>query len=245
MLRPWHLALPVLAQLCWRQHIWFNLWHCEMSTKFATLCMVECGQLSKNLQESLIVFSCQIVLHALTVWCLFMTCTFVFQRIWITLGGPQSASAADVRSFWLCQVPPQQNRWTSPPFDSSIPTFGLFAGKELFWSKTEWLKLWQTVQKTSKRSPEFTWILRQWDFFICRHLLERRSVWRSSVTSSRKSLETSMKMSWSKFPSIQVSYNPRWICYPGDSPICPTRSWHVLELFSRMASWMLAAWEIF
>lgn len=124
MLRPWHLALPVLAQLCWRQHIWFNLWHCEMSTKFATLCRVECGQLSKNLQESLIVFSCQIVLHALTVWCLFMTCTLVFQRIWITLGGPQSASAADVRSFWLCQVPPQQNRWTSPPFDSSHLNLG-------------------------------------------------------------------------------------------------------------------------
>ena len=124
MLRPWHLALPVLAQLCWRQHIWFNLWHCEMSTKFATLCMVECGQLSKNLQESLIVFSCQIVLHALTVWCLFMTCTFVFQRIWITLGGPQSASAADVRSFWLCQVPPQHNRWTKPLwFVQSQPWF--------------------------------------------------------------------------------------------------------------------------
>ena len=33
-----------------------------------------------------------------------------FQEIWIRLrlGGPQSASAADVRSFWLCQVPPQQ-----------------------------------------------------------------------------------------------------------------------------------------
>ena len=131
------------------------------------------------------------------------------------------------------------------PLIRPIPTLVLFAGKELFWSKTEWLKLWQTVQKTSKRSPEFTWMLRQWDFFICRHLLERRSVWRSSVTSSRKSLETSMKMSWSKDPSIQVSYSPRWICYHGDSPICPTRSWHVLELFSRMASWMLAAWEIF
>ncbi len=132
MLRQWHLALPVLAQLCWRQHVWVSLWHCEMSRDLQCFVLKlprvpDCFQLSDSFTWS----NCLIFLWLLVL---------IFSR---DLDQTQTGRPTICFSRW-CQILLTLSGASTTNRQGLICPrfFALFlAGKELFWSKTEWQKI--------------------------------------------------------------------------------------------------------